>query len=307
MNETTSTSPLVLFIRLSRPLFLLGGILLYALGTGIARYLGTTIDWTTYLLGQGVVTMLQLSGQYLNEYYDVQVDRDNPNRTPFTGGSGVLGETGLPRSVAFMAAAATLTVTAVLSVLLYRNHLINFQVLLILVLAVLGTIFYSVPPVRLASSGYGELTTSIVVANLVPTFAFLLQTGELHRLLALITFPLTALHLAMLIAFSFPDYATDLKYQKRTLLVRIGWQKTMTLHNILIGTAYLLLALGIAEGLPIRVIWPGFLTLPLGIFQIWQMNQIAAGAPPRWTLLTFTALALFGLTAYFLAFAFWVS
>jgi hypothetical protein len=58
--------------------------------------------------------------------------------------------------------------------------------------------------------------------------------------------------------------------------------------------------------MPLRLAWPAFLTLPVGIYQIWQVNRIAAGAPTRWRLLTFTALVLFGLTAYLLTFAFWI-
>ena len=43
-----------LFMRMSRPLFLLGGILVYALGVGIARYLGSPVDWDLYLVGSGL-------------------------------------------------------------------------------------------------------------------------------------------------------------------------------------------------------------------------------------------------------------
>jgi 1,4-dihydroxy-2-naphthoate octaprenyltransferase len=81
----------------------------------------------------------------------------------------------------------------------------------------------------------------------------------------------------------------------------------MTLHNVLILSAYLLMGAALFQGFPWRLAWPGFLTLPIGLFQIWQMNQIAAGEKPRWTLLTFTALILFGMTAYFLTLAFWTS
>jgi 1,4-dihydroxy-2-naphthoate octaprenyltransferase len=308
MNEQhTSSSPLVLFIRLTRPVFLLGGILMYALGVGIAHYLGIAIDWTTYILGQGCVTLLQLTAQYLNEYFDFPVDRDNPNRTPFSGGSGVGDDPALPQRTALLAAATCLTIGAVLVVLLYSSHRLNPVIGIILALAFLGSIFYSVPPVRMAGSGYGELAASFLVANLVPAFAFVLQTGSLHRLLAMATFPLTSLHLAMLIAFSFPDYAADLRHEKRTALIRLGWERAMMLHNLLILLAYVLLGLAIVEGMPLRVAWPGFLTLPLGIYQIYRMRQIAAGAPPRFSLLTFTAVSIFALTAYFLAFSFWTA
>jgi 1,4-dihydroxy-2-naphthoate octaprenyltransferase len=297
---------LILIVRLSRPLFLLGAVLVYALGAGIARYLGVEIDWAIYLLGQTWVTLLQLSTHYLNEYFDAPADAANPNRTPFSGGSGVIGPGKLQRSTALVLAVGCLTVVASLTVLLIRQGTMSPTTLFVMVLIFLGAFFYSVPPVRLASTGYGELTTSILVANLLPALAFLLQTGELHRLLAMSTFPLTALHLAMMLAFELPDYINDLKFDKKTLMVRLGWQRGMTLHNALILSAYLLLALAVSFGLPFAIAWPSFLTLPIGLLQIWQMRRVADGAKPNWTTLTITPLILFAAMTYLLAFAFWV-
>jgi 1,4-dihydroxy-2-naphthoate polyprenyltransferase len=294
-----------LLIRLSRPLFLLGGVLVFALGVGIARYLGKPIDWGMYFLGQFWVTTLQLAGQYLNEYFDAPQDVQNTNRTPFTGGSGALGPDGLPRRTALIAAAGCLAVTASLTVLLLSQAALSPTTVLIMVFGFSGAILYSVPPVRLSTTGYGELTTSFLVANLVPAFAFLLQSGELHRLLAMATFPLTLLHLAMMLAFEFPDYATDLRLGKRTLLVRMGWQRAVVLNNLLILGAYLTLGLAAVFGLPFYIALPSLLTLPLGLLQIWQMRRIAEGARPNWTALTLTGIALFSVVAYLLTFAFW--
>jgi 1,4-dihydroxy-2-naphthoate octaprenyltransferase len=292
-------------IRLSRPIFLLGGILLFALGGGIADYLGITINWGVYLLGQAWVTTLQLAAQYLNEYFDAPIDNQNPNRTLFTGGSGVLGPDGLPRRVALMAAYGCLAVTASLTVLLLVTVRLTLPTILIMILACLGAILYSVHPIRLSATGYGELTTSILVANLVPALAFLLQTGDLHRLLAMSTFPLTLLHMAMMISFEFPDYSLDANFGKRTLIVRIGWQWGMTVNNLLILSAYLMLGLAVAFGLPLMIALPAFLTFPLGLLQIWQLRRIADGAKPNWTALTLNALVIFAVTAYLLAYSFW--
>jgi 1,4-dihydroxy-2-naphthoate octaprenyltransferase len=294
-----------LFIRMSRPLFILGAVLLYALGVGIAHYLGYEIRWSIYFLGQAWVTLLQLATHYLNEYYDAPADADNPNRTPFSGGSGAVGPDKLPPSVPLISAAACLAIAASLTVLLINTHVLTVQSILIMGLIFAGAFFYSVPPVRLASSGYGELTTSIIITILVPAIAFLLQVGVLHRLVAMATFPLTTMHLAMMLAFELPDYANDIKYGKTTLLVRTGWQSGMTLHNILILFSYLLLGLAMLLGMPTAIVFPAFLTLPVGVLQIWQIRRIAEGAKPNWLTLTLTALILFGITAYLLAFGFW--
>jgi len=294
-----------LIFQLSRPLFLLGGALLYALGVGIARYLGTPIDWSLYLMGQAYVTTMQLSAQYLNEYFDAQADQDNPRRTPFSGGSGAVGEGKLSKETVMWAALTTLTILASLTVLLISVVSLTPLLVGIVVLAFVGSFFYSTPPIRLVSSGYGELTTSILVANLVPMFAFALQTGELHRLLVMSTFPLTALHLAMMIVFEFPDYLNDLKYQKLNLLVRVGWERGMVLHNLLVLTAFLLLGLAAVFDLPLAIVLPALIPLPIGLLQIWQMRRIAGGGKPNWTTMAFTALVLMGSVTYLLAFTYW--
>ena len=294
-----------LILMLSRPLFLVGGILVYALGAGIARFLGTPIDWGLYILGQIYVTTMQLSAQYLNEYFDSSADRDNPNRTPFSGGSGAVGEGKLSRETVMWASLTSLTILASLTVVMINVAPISPLLVSIVVLAFLGSFFYSAPPVRLASTGYGELTTSILVANLVPIFAFVLQYNELHRLLAMSTFPLTTLHLAMMIVFEFPDYLNDIKHDKLTLLVRVGWQRGMILHNILILSAFLLLGLAATFRLPLAIVLPAFIALPLGLLQIWQMRRIGAGGKPNWTTMGFTAVVLFGSVAYLLGFTFW--
>jgi 1,4-dihydroxy-2-naphthoate octaprenyltransferase len=251
--------------------------------------------------------MLQLSTHYLNEYFDYSGDQANSNRTPFTGGSGSLGLGRLPRAVALWAAVACLTVVASLTVLIYHQAHPNLYTIGAMGLIFLGAFFYAVPPVRLEASGYGELTTSILIANMVPAFAMLLQRGEIHRLLSMTTFPLTFLLLAMLLVFELPDYATDLKYEKRTLMVRLGWKAGMNLHNLLILGAYLTLSLAVVLGLPRHIALPAFLPLPLGILEIWNMNRIGSGGKPYWTAFTLAALALFGVTAYLITFALWIS
>lgn len=297
-----------LFIRLSRPPFLVGVAILYALGVGIAHYQGATINWSVYLLGQAWVTALQLSAQYLNEYFDAPGDQHNPNRTFLTGGSGAIGPGRLSRQTALLSALACLAILASLTVLLLSRAGDGLPLMILIMgLAFLGAFFYSVPPVRLENSGYGELTTSVLVTFLVPAFAFLLQTGELHVLLVMSAFPLFSLHMAMLLALELPDYGSDLRVQKRTLLVRLGWQQGMALHNLLVLVAFLLVAFARLYQFPWFAFWPALIPLPLGLFQIWQMRQIANGAKPNWNTLTLGAVALFSAMAYFLTLAFWTN
>lgn len=298
---------LFLFIQLSRPLFLVGVGLLYALGVGIAHYLGIHIDWGIYVLGQLWVWLLQLSTQYLNEYYNAPMDQNNPNRTFLTGGSGAVGPGKLSQRTPLLAACACLAFLASITVIVIANVQPVLLAYVIMGVAFLGAFFYSTPPVKLESSGYGELTTTVLAAFMVPAYAFVLQAGELHRLVAMSAFPLVALHLAMLIALELPDYGTDLRYGKRTLIVRMGWEKAMVLHNMLVLSAFLLLILAASFGFPWFATWPALLTLPLGLLQIWQMRRIAAGAKANWRGLTLGAVALFAAMTYLISFAFWIN
>jgi 1,4-dihydroxy-2-naphthoate octaprenyltransferase len=289
---------ILLFLRLSRPHFLLGGFLLYALGVSIASYLGSSIDVGLYLLGQAIVTSIQLMAQYFNEYYDAPADIVNPSRTPFSGGSGTLGSEGLPRPTALYAGITALTFAATLTGLLVVRGSTSLLAWIFLILAFLGAFAYSAPPLRLIHSGYGELVVSLIVAGFLPAFAFSLHTGQLHRLILMSTIPLIALHFAMLIAFELPDYATDLKFDKRNLMVRLGWQTSMRVHDVAILFASLSFLVAYLNGLPWRVSLGTLIVLPLGIAQIWQMSRIQRGQPPHWTTLTWSAWLVFGVTAY---------
>lgn len=296
-----------MFLQLSRPLFLLGPAVIYAMGVGIAHYLGYAIDWPAYLLGQAWITVLQLSTHYLNEYFDSPDDQLNPNRTYLTGGSGVLGPGKLPRRVAQWAAFVCLAALASLTFLIISQLQPSPEILVIMALGFLGNFFYSVPPVRLSATGYGELTTSILVVALVPMLGFLLQVGEMHRLVILTAFPVFSAHLAMLLALELPDYTTDEKTGKRTMMVRLGWQNGMLLHNALILGTYLLLAMIFALGYPTFAARSVLLTLPVGLFQFWQMRSIAQGGKVNWTALVTGGVAFFALMIYLLALAFWTN
>lgn len=295
------------FIRLSQPHFLLGGILLFALGATVARYLGVPITLKHYLLGQGFVTFIQLMAHYLNEYFDGPADSTNENRTPFDAGSGALGPDGLPRSIAFYGAISSLTLAGTIAGVMLLVGDIPLLTWLFGLLGFLGAYSYSAKPFRLSESGYGELTTSLVVAGFVPSFSFSLFSGGLHRFILMTTVPLIALHFAMMLIFELADYASDLKYGKQSLMIRLGWEAGMRLHDYAVFFGVLSFTIAYLNGLPGRVALGGLIVLPLALAQIWQMSRIRRGYPPNWRVLTLGAILLFGLSAYFIGLGFILS
>jgi 1,4-dihydroxy-2-naphthoate octaprenyltransferase len=225
------------FIKLSRVQFLLGGLLLYALGAAAAARMGFTLNWARYLLGQGIMTSIQLMAQYLNEYYDFEVDSlEGNNRTWFSGGSGILA-TGKISPAAVLTAARICAVIAILAGVLAVY--LSPWMIIIIGLSFLGSYFYSSPPITLMSSGWGEITTSIIVALMVPLAGYCMQGGFPSAELWLTCIPLILIHAAMLMVFEFPDREVDLLVAKKTLTVRLGLRGAAWVIDGLVIAAFL--------------------------------------------------------------------
>lgn len=293
MRRLTS---ILLFLKLTRPLFLMGGFSLYALGALAAVAGGAALRWDRFLLGQIIVTSIQLMTHYTNEYFDREGDLLNDSRTWFSGGSGVLSSGALPPVMALRAAAAiTLVGMAALLLAGLQVPVVSFYG----VIALVGAWSYSGPPFRLVSTGFGELSASLVVAAMVPIVGYTMQTGgPLSPILLAILIPLCLLHFSMLVAFQIPDWRADQAAGKRTLAVRLGLERAVRLHNIAILLAFCaILGLVILRWPGARLAWLG---LPLAVWQLITIEGIIRRARQdravRFGGLTARALALFAFT-----------
>lgn len=292
--------------RLMRPWLLLDSLGLFALGALVARYQGYDLDLGLYGWGQLFVLALQLMSICLNEYWDESGDRRSVRRTPFSGGSGVLAEGALSRETVFAAAMAWLAVGIGAGAVVLSRFETGPAVWVCMGLIFLGLFFQSSPPVRLLSTGYGEILTSIIFAGLMPALAHLLMSGRSSPLVLLATAPLVVLHLAMLIAFGLPDFESDRAGGKTTLVVRLGQNGAGTLHNALLAVALILSALSPVAGLPIRVAISAAFVAPLIVLQIITVRRLQRGLPASFFQLTLLAALLLGLSTYLTAFSFWV-
>ena len=284
------------FLQLTRPLFLIGGALLYGLGAAIAASAGAVIDWGRYALGQAIVTSIQLMTHYANEYFDLESDRlIGAQRTWLSGGSGVLPAGRLAPEVALNAARAC-AVLAIISIALALA--VEPAISAIGLLALLGGWFYSAPPLRLSASGFGETTTALIVAFLAPLSGIVMQRGPIDARLIGIALPLMLIHIAMLITFEFPDHDADRRTGKRTLAVRLGLPLASRLHAALVLAGFAAVWAGVALRWvdPAVAAWT-LIGLPLAAWQIG--SALRQARPPRrgdrW--LTAGGLGLFALTS----------
>ena len=284
------------FLKLARPLQLLLAALTYTLGTSIPAYLGKTFNIGTFSLGLAGVLLAQLSMFLLAEVF-------RPHNEPLVENETPKQKETLRNSALYVSIAA-LTVTAFIAYLLYINQALVLSSFILLISSFILILLYALPPFRFLDRGFGELTLAAHVAYVIPSIGFLLQAKENHRLLIVIVIPLTALALAYFLILNFISFPSDQKYQRATLLRFLTWERAVPLHHSLIVLAYLIFAL--APILGFSILWPAFLTLPFAILQILLLRHVSLGGKPNWTLLNVTALAVFGLTTYFLTLTFWI-
>ncbi|MEN6482939.1 MAG: hypothetical protein ABFD29_12310 [Anaerolineaceae bacterium] len=291
-------------IKTAQPLKLIGGILFYFIGGGIIDYLGRPIQWQTFWIGLAAFILLQLSSYFLNEYFTFQAF---PHRQSGKTDRKKVdsGEMSLPQEVFLQVSLISLAVWAVLSYLLLRTGAINVTGGIFWGIAFVVMFFYAVPPFRLSQSGFGEIADAFFITSLLPAWAVVLQIGELHSLLAMLTLPLTALYIAISIALSLENYTLFNQDKHQTILTRMGWQQGMTLHNLLILFSYVFVGIALLTGLPWSLCWPMLMTLPLGIYQTYIVWQIGNGAKPPWKLLRVTSIGLISVSAYLIMYSLW--
>jgi 1,4-dihydroxy-2-naphthoate polyprenyltransferase len=285
----------VAFVRLGRPLFLVGGFVMYGLGVAIAAWHGHAVDARRYALGQLAVTAFQLMTHYANDYFDYDCDRANATPSRWSGGSRVLVRAELPRRVALIAAVALAALGVGIAAAVVAVAGPGAAMILVPMAALAWA--YSAPPWRLCAAGAGELDTAIVVTGLVPLLGFYLQAPDLSGLasLALAIVPLALLQFAMLLALELADAAGDAATGKRTLVVLLGARRGARLYAATTLAAFAWLPLAAAFGLPAQVAALAAIPAPLAI---WRAARITdARDPSGHARVAFFAVALLVSTA----------
>ena len=285
-------------LKLTRPLHLLLAALTYLLGASIPAYLGRPFLFVPFILGLAITLLMQTSMSFLREVF-------RPHNEPIIEGETPQKKETLRNNLLYISVGMIGTAAA-LAFIAHLNFGLTLPIVLFLLSSLILTIIFAIPPFTLVNRGFGELILALHIAYIVPSISFLFQTDENSRLLTTLLLPLTVLALAYFLILNFTTFPEDQKYDRGTLLRRLTWERAVPLHHSLVAFAYVSFALLPLMGFSFSLIAPAFLTLPFAFFQIVQLRGIANGNPPNWRLLTSTALAVFGLTTYFLTLTFWL-
>jgi 1,4-dihydroxy-2-naphthoate octaprenyltransferase len=285
-------------LGLFQPFNIFLAVLTYSLGIAIARYLGILLDQILLIGGGlfilGVIAAAGALSSYFAPDYVFPKNAEN------------MQEKNAILRLLFYSSMALLGICSLFVVYLILQGQIQPATLLLCAAFVLVALSISVPPVRLIDRGYGEIAEAVLIGGLPAILAFMLQEGNIHRLVSYFSFPILLLTLSYLLVLEFPDYAIDLKYKHQSFLIRLTWQRAIPVHNILMISAYIFFVAAPFVGIPLSLSWAPLLTLPIAIYQIIVLRNIELGLKPNWRILRVNALAMVGLASYLLSFTFWI-
>lgn len=284
--------------RILRPLHLTFAAITYLLGTGAARYLGASLDANIIGFGLLIVELVVVSLDMLAGAFATRTESYLEDWT--------LERRDSLRKVALYISVAALASLGLAAFAINSSRVLSMSALICVGAMVLVALLHSVPPTRLVERGYGELLVAVQVAYLAPSLGFTLQSSSPHVLLIICSVALSVLLIACLVAIDFSTFAADVKHGRSTILTRLGWEKALILHHVLIVVAYVFIASAAPLGFSLGLMGPAFLAVPFAALQVFLLQRLSAGAKPLWRLLTANATAVFGLTAYFLTLSFWL-
>ena len=254
-QEFVGDSPAQVLKRLfnaMRPKFFPASVLPVLAGSAWGFMVAGRFDLSVFILALLATVCVHASANVLNDVGDDAggTDRRNEDRIyPYTGGSrfiqaGIMSPGGMARlGISLIGIAAI----AGLILLLSKGAMVLWFGIAGLLLAVL----YSLGPVRLASTGLGELSVAVAFGVLPVTGAAWLQSGTLGLDVFLFSIPVAVWVTAILLINEVPDIAADGATGKRTLPVRVGLGGTSVIYMLLHITGVVALAwLALRGGFP---------------------------------------------------------
>lgn len=219
----------------------LANLLPFMLGTALVYWEWGAINWP--VCGVSLLALFLLTdGTYIaNEYFDYENDRINvgriggPDRVSVTttGGTRVLVSGLIPRRHALIAATAAFVLAIPVGLYLHIRLGTGPLTIPLGLLALFIGWFYSAPPIKASSRGWGEAFIA-VGQGLVVFGAYYVQAGT-SGLPLLVAVPWFLALPALKIIREFPDYDADRATGKRGLVVRFGRERMAFVYDVLIS------------------------------------------------------------------------
>lgn len=254
---------------MARPLQLLSVIAVYALGVILAQAGGAALDFTAFAWGLAALLPVAVSIHYANEYADYETDALT-TRTQFSGGSGAIPRGWVSRRAALVGAWAMLIIGISLGV-----QLLNLTALMVLLIGAFFGWMYSLPPLRLAWRGWGEVDNALLGGLALPLFGYAVAAGRIDFWVIAVCAPFTLLVFNNLLATTWTDRTADAAVGKYTLATRFS-PRALRLMYLLVLVVAGVCILGYCTP-PSKI--TALLTLPFALWGWWRYTRRDDPAP----------------------------
>jgi 1,4-dihydroxy-2-naphthoate octaprenyltransferase len=246
---------LKIWIKEFRAPFLIAVILPTILGGIIAATSSlANFNINLFLLTLIGVIFIHIGANVTNDYFDFKSGADQfvtpQEKTPFSGGSGLLKDGAIdPKSTLIV---ALLFLSAGCLIGMYLVSVLGDKGIIILIIGILGVgagFFYTAPPFRLVHRGFGELFIGLCFGPLVVFGTYFVQIRAFAWEPIIASIPLGFLIATILYINEFPDYRPDMKAGKLHIVARLGLKRAVFGYYILIIFVYISIIAGVFIGL----------------------------------------------------------
>ena len=247
--------------------FLTASITPVLLGTAMAWGMHAVFYLDLFLLTLIVGVCLHLGANISNDYFDHISTSDDINVEyvrPFTGGSRMIQLGWLsPREVL---AGSFVAFGIAVAIGLYLAFTRDMLLLAFGMVGAVSGFFYTAPPFRFVSRGYGEVFIGLNFGVLMVLGSYYIQVLTLDWEPVIASLPIAILITAVLYINEFPDATADEAAGKLTIVVRLGKKRAATGYGILMAFVYGTMIFGILLNLVSLYALVALTTMPLAIF-----------------------------------------
>ena len=215
-------------------------VILVSLGTAVAAYEGF-FHWGYFLLAMIGSIFVHMTVNVINDYYDYVSGIDlNTQRTPFSGGSGVLTSYLLKPKQAFWFATICLLIAMVIG--FYFVMVRGWLLFPLLLVAGFSAYFYNV---YLAKWLVGELFAGLNFGPLLVLGSYYVQTGRYSWEALVASLAPGILTANLLFLNEFPDREADQKGGRKHLVIILGKKDARILFVAFLVASYLCIIIGV--------------------------------------------------------------
>lgn len=243
----------------ARPKTLVASLFPVVLGMLLARFQGN-YNVIVYLATLLTAMFIQIGTNYANDYFDAQAGRDTKERLgpPRIGSLDLISKTAL----------LSLTIISFTLACLFAIPLVAIGgnlIISMLALSVVLGIFYSYSRYSLANTGLANIVVFTVFGPLGTLMAYYFQTGAYDTKAAVFGIIPGCLSLMMFAMNNLRDFEEDKKSDKKTLVVRFGfdWGKREYICSLFLSWLCIPATMMLYSA-PLLTLLP-FLLLPKGL------------------------------------------